>query len=206
MSTCKKGGIMNTILNIAAGKLLPIDLINISDPYFLINTDIMYYHNHTPEDIEQAWIYACVNPSPKSEAYYCKSNIYEFMERTKLLFNKVCIYRFLEHVHLDKVSYFIYLLSTITTKGSIIDVVVPNYTLLAEMILNEKIDNTFDANNILLTTELLNQPPDPHTSIWTKDRMKYFWELEGRFKVISQDPSFEFDGRNIYLRSLIERV
>ena len=204
MPTCKKGIIMDTILNIAAGKLLPIDLIKISDPYFLINTDIMYYQNHDPKIIEEAWLNS--QKLSKNRTYYCKSDIYEFMERTKILFNRVCIYRFLEHVHLDKVSYFIYLLSTITQKGSIIDIVVPNYTLLAEMILNEKIDNTFDANNILLTTELLNQPPDPHTSIWTEERMKYFWELEGRFKVISQSPSFKFDGRDIYLRSFIQRV
>jgi len=191
---------MNIILNIAAGKELPLEL---PEPYFLINSDIMYYQNTQPDVIEKElaeW------NGTLNKSYYCKTDIYEFMERTKISFDKICIYRFLEHVLMDKVCYFIYLLSTITNKGSLIDVIVPNYTMLAEMILNEKIDNNFDANNIILTTELLNQPPDPHTSVWTMERAKYFFELEKRFKITSIDQSFEFDGRNIYLRFQAERI
>jgi len=30
--------------------------------------------------------------------------------------------------------------------------------------------------------------------------------MEGRFKVVSQDPKFSFDGRDIYLRAIIERI
>ncbi len=191
---------MNTILNIAAGKELPLEL---PEPYFLINSDIMYYQNTQPDIIETEW---GEWDDTSNKSYYCKTDIYEFMERTKISFNKICIYRFLEHVPIDKVCYFIYLLSTITNKGSLIDVIVPNYTMLAEMILNEKIDNNFDANNIILTTELLNQPPDPHTSIWTEERVKYFFELEKRFKVNSIDITYKFDGRDIYLRFIAERL
>jgi len=193
---------MNTILNIAAGKELPLTL---PKPYFLINSDIMYYHNSHPVIIEKEW---ADWTKTIDKTYYCKTDIYEFMERTKISFNKICIYRFLEHVPMDKVCYFIYLLSTITNKGSVIDIIVPNYTILAEMILNEKIDNNFHANNIILTTELLNQPPDPHTSIWTVERAKYFFELEKRFEVLEKeiDRRFKFDGRDIYMRFFARRI
>ncbi len=192
---------MNTILNIAAGKVTPIDL---PENYFLINTDTMYYHNTTPDIIEKNWI--DWKKSGK-KIYYCNSDIYEFMERTKIIFDKICIYRFLEHVPMDKLIYFIYLISTITTKNSTIDVIVPNYETLATMILqDDPTDKDFEAHNILLTTELLNQPPDPHASIWTPDRMTYFWELEDRFKVKEINNNFDFDGRDIYIRAIMERI
>lgn len=196
---------MYTILNIAAGKLSPVDL---PKPYFLINTDTMYYQSSPPHEIENDWLESKVvrDVNRSNTTYYSAIDIFKFMERTKILFDNVCIYRFLEHITMDKLQYFIYLVSTITFKGSKIDIIVPNYKTLATMILQERItDNNFEANNILLTTELLNQPPDPHATIWTLERMKYFWELEGRFKIISMDPEYEFDGRNIYIRTLIER-
>jgi len=193
---------MNTILNIAAGKQLPLNLPKI---YFLINTDIMYYHSTLPDIIEKEWLEW---DKSINKLHYCKSDIYEFMERTKIFFNNVCIYRFLEHVSLDKLTYFIYLISTITTKNSKIDVIVPNYETLAKMIISKDFpgDKDFEEHNILLTTELLNQPPDPHATIWTPDRMKYFWELEGRFKLIDINNNFDFDGRDIYIRAIIERL
>jgi hypothetical protein len=36
--------------------------------------------------------------------------------------------------------------------------------------------------------------------------MNRFWQLEGRFEVKQQNPAFEFDGRDIYLRSIMERI
>lgn len=193
---------MNTILNIAAGKLIPIDL---PEKYFLINTDTMYYHNTSPDIIEKEWMGwdRIIN-----KTYYCKADIYEFMERVKISFDNICIYRFLEHVTIDKLIYFIYLISTITTKNSKIDVIVPNYETLAKMIIRDDFpgDKDFEAHNILLTTELLNQPPDPHATIWTPDRMRYFWELEGRFELKEINNNFDFDGRDIYIRAIMERI
>jgi hypothetical protein len=127
------------------------------------------------------------------------------------MFDRVVIYRFLEHVSFTQVEYFIYLVSTLLKHNGVVDVIVPNYKHLADMILTEEFhhenpDFDFHAWNILLTTELLNEPSCPHASIWTPQRMKYFWELEGRFRVSKQLESFKFDGREIYLRSLIERI
>ncbi len=131
-----------------------------------------------------------------------------FMERIRTIFDRVVMYRFLEHVSFTQVNYFIYLVSTVIESGGIVDIIVPNYEQLATMILKEdiKLDKNFEASNILLTTELLNEPSCPHASIWTPQRAKYFWELEGRFIVKEIEPKFEFDGRDIYMRFFARRV
>jgi hypothetical protein len=64
----------------------------------------------------------------------------------------------------------------------------------------------FPEHNILLTTELLNEPSCPHASIWTRNRAKYFFSLEGRFEVPHTWDSVKFDGRDIYLRFKANRI
>ena len=64
----------------------------------------------------------------------------------------------------------------------------------------------FEAHNITLTTELLNEPSCPHASIWTPDRAYYFFGLEGRFEISVYHTNYEFDGRDIYLRFLARRI
>ncbi len=200
-----------TILNIAAGKIVPIGFSeSINDPHFMkhfiVQLDPMYYSDCKPEFIEKShtrWL----NDNTK-DAFLCPVDAYEFMERIFMNFDHVSIYRFLEHVPFTKVPYFIYLVSTLLEKGAIVDVIVPNYKTLAKMIISEDFpgDEDFEAHNILLTTELLNEPSCPHASVWTPDRMKYFWELEDRFKLIEINNNFDFDGRDIYIRAIMERI
>jgi hypothetical protein len=202
-----------TILNIAAGKFVPIGFYeSINDPYFmghfLVHLDPMYYSDCKPEYIEASYT-KWLNTYEKI-VFLCPLDAYEYMERTAIAFGHVSIYRFLEHVPFTKVPYFIYLVSTLLEKGGIVDVIVPNYETLAEMILNEDpldpAGGNFEPHNIFLTTELLNEPSCPHASIWTPNRMTYFWELEGRFKLIDINNNFEFDGRDIYIRAILERI
>jgi len=194
-----------TILNIAAGKFKPLSMNNMEYPTFLINLDTMYYAHTSPEAIE---IHYDEWTKTMDKEYFCKADAFEFMERTKIFFDEICIYRFLEHVSFTQVDYFIYLLSTITKKGALVDVIVPNYETLAKKLLqfDKPGHKGFQARNILLTTELLNEPSCPHASIWTPDRAKYFFELEGRFKLKELDEKFMFDGRDIYIRFIAERL
>jgi len=194
------------ILNIAGGKIPPL---NPKDPAFIVNIDTMFYRNHDPADVEQQGL--TWNQS-HNVMYDVRSDAFEFMERTVLSFDRVCIYRFLEHVSFTQLPYFIYLVSTVTKVGDNVDVIVPNYEILANMILEEaqffEENNmaVFPEHNILLTTELLNEPSCPHASIWTPARAKYFWELEGRFNVTIDSTAFEFDGRDLYLRFFATRT
>jgi len=195
---------MEKILNIAGGKLAPLD---IEEPYFVVNVDTMYYLHTEPAEVEKAWIYW---DQKTNRIFNVKEDVFTFLERTAVYFDRVCIYRFLEHVSFTQVLYFIYLISTVTPQGATVDIIVPNYDILAERILQEssmsaKMGN-FEAWNIELTTELLNEPSCPHASIWTPHRAKYFWELEKRFVVEDIDKSFEFDGRDLYLRFKARRL
>jgi len=201
------------ILNIAAGKIKPIiketKKLKLRGD-LLINLDTAYYSFLDPDDLECAVDEWRRRTDKSNIEYFCNEDAFTFMERTRLMFDRVCIYRFLEHVPMDKVLYFIYLLSTITKKGDLVDIIVPNYKLLASTLLSEdpfgSTSGNFEAHNIELTTELLNEPSCPHASIWTVDRAFYFFGIEERFKIHDYVSDFEFDGRDIYLRFFAERI
>lgn len=192
------------ILNIAGGKIPPLD---IEKPYFIVNVDTMYYRNEEPAWVEEEWSAWRRTDAKTTQIMNVKSDVFEFMERTYMTFDRVCIYRFLEHVSFTNIMYFIYLVSSVTEKNDKVDVIVPNYITLAQRILDEDPRSPiFEEENILTTTELLNEPSCPHASIWTPDRAYHFWEMEGRFKVENVIPNFKFDGRDIYLRFQARRL
>ena len=202
------------ILNIAAGKFKPLEFGSKRDnmmPNYTLNVDTSYFTKETPAMIEDNIRCWKTDRDRGNITRNLNMDVVQFMERTSIVFDRVVIYRFLEHVPFTEVEYFIYLVSTVLKKGGYVDVIVPNYRILADMLAQEDVYSkdpnfNFNAHNIILTTELLNEPSCPHASIWTSERMSMFWELEKRFEVGLQHKSFEFDGRDIYLRSFIQRV
>ena len=114
-------------------------------------------------------------------------------------------------MHGGSALYFADLLEIMNIEGGevhTIDLISPNYQLLAEMILEEKPlkDPDFDKNDIIISTELFNEINDPHLNVTTPDRIKRLFEYEGRFVVIDYVQTKCFDGRDIYFRSIIRRV
>lgn len=208
-------------LNIGAGKILPLSWPEVegNDYYkrfykddYIVNLDKSYFNAMNPEEIESIHKSIQFNEYLKtkmtsSSFLYCNCDIYDFLERYKYKFDKIVMYRFLEHVPKTRVLYFIYLLSTCINTGGYIDIIVPNYKILAERITKEDVNNpNFEAEDIITTFELLNESYDPHLSIWTPDRAKHFFELENRFKFLKCQPEYNFDGRDIYMRFLVERI
>lgn len=200
------------ILNIAAGKMPYLDDVvkhmNLF-PLFVVNLDTMYYYHTPPDVLEQQAHHWDHLIDQDNKICYCQEDAFKFMERTQITFDVITMYRFLEHVSFTQVLYFIYLVSTCIHPGGVVDIIVPNYHTLAEMLLEDNVeDPEFEERNILLTTELLNEPSCPHASIWTPQRARYFWEFEGRFTVDEKtiDPHFVYDGRNIYIRFQAKRV
>lgn len=190
------------ILNIGAGKINPIDIRNF-DRYFLVNLDTMYNLGCNSAQIEN------MHTLKDQDRFTAKCNdcIDKFLENYYYRFNLITMYRYLEHVPFDNVLYFIYKLSTALELGGYIDVIVPDYKTLARRILSEDPGELgFESHNILVTTELLNTPSDPHASIWTVDRIIHFFRLEGRFEVVKYFKNYKFDGRDIYIRAIIERI
>jgi hypothetical protein len=147
------------------------------------------------------------HPLPE-EHFYSNCDATDFMQRTRIKFDIIILNRVLEHIPKTMVLYFIYLLSTILTpEQGVISLIVPDYKLLANMLLNEDVSSTnFDKHDILLTTEMLNETSDPHASIWTVERLEYFFTYEDRFKITEATRFFKFDKRDIYIHALIQKT
>lgn len=204
---------MKKLLNIAAGKGMPINPLK--GEYMLINLDTMYEAGDDLNSIEnhhktEVWKRTDEAPRPNkgpSCIIQCYEDAFEFMEKISFKFDEISCYRFLEHVEKDRVLYFIYLMSTCLDTGGLVDIIVPDYDILASSLLSEIPGGTgWEFTNILLTTEMLNHPADPHASIWTEKRLTYFFNLERRFRITSIEKNYEYDGRNIYLRMMAEKI
>ena len=192
------------ILNVAAGNqsILELEKIVGNKQYTVINVDKGYISGKTPNEIERL----ILNQDNISSELFYQYDVWKFLERTYLKFDYIAVYRFLEHVSYTNVSYFIYLLYRVSKPGAVVDVVVPDYEKLAKMILKEDVDSLdFERHNILLTTELLNEPFSPHVSIWTVSRLEKFFTLENYFRISTID-SFCMDRRDIYIRALFESL
>jgi len=192
------------VLNIAAGKLFPE---NLPSNFFLVNLDKMYYSITHPREVETEFEEWTKKRRSGSQTFYIQSDCFEFLSKITICFDKIIIYRFLEHVKRADLLYFIYLLSTTIHAGGQVEVIVPDYKILAKRILEENVnDRDFDRQDIITTTELVNEPDCPHSSIWTEERAKYYFEYERRFKVINSVTPYHFDGRSIYLKFIVERL
>jgi|GEM_PF-1508406 len=195
------GGI--SILNLGAGKTEPIDIGSFNS-YFLINLDSIYL---VPRGNIQMKHENWLKKGEGRVTSNTNEDAYTFLQRYFYSFDLITIYRFLEHIPFDRVSFFIYLMARATKKGGYVDVVVPDYNILAKHIIQDDVDAPdFYVKNIFLTTELLNEPGDPHASIWTVPRIYKFFQLENYFRVQYVKTNFSFENRNWYIRALIERV
>ena len=198
------------ILNVAAGKEMPLRKLKKDD--FLVNLDMNYFNSEDSKNIENLHLKKInkknnYSLNEKPDIHYCNHDVYDFLERYTQQFDIITMYRFLEHVPKVKLLYFLYILSTVVKIGGMVEVIVPDYRILAKRILSEQpFDINFESEDIITTFELLNEPYCAHASIWTPDRAKYFFELEGRFSIEDMEEDFLFDGRNLYLKFIAVRI
>ena len=89
-----------------------------------------------------------------------------------------------------------------------IDIIVPDYiqvlSTLTKLNPNDQTASEFNRDMINIHTEVFNEPSDPHLSIWTKDLARYYFELEGFWKITKLD-QIELDGRNWYLHIIAHK-
>jgi len=199
------------LLNIGAGK--PYNHVEYLDytsnvNYFMVNLDKSYFTGISPdvsEKIHSKWLSNKLKDETKIVGVKC--DIFEFLERYKYKFDVITMFRFFEHIPREKLLYFIYLISTSIEVGGMVDVIAPDYQLLAQQILNEDpYEKDFDKHDIIISTEMFNEVSDPHQNITTPKRIEKLFEYEGRFKVEELFKPYLFDGRKIYFRSLIRRI
>ena len=124
------------ILNLGSGKILPLGLPEVSikpdDAFFLVNLDSGYYPTITEaKDVQlkfEKWA-----QDPIQTLLYVNENAFTFMEKYPFTFDKIVIYRFLEHVPRRDILYFIYLMSTMLGKGGVMDCIVAQEGLEIEL-------------------------------------------------------------------------
>lgn len=197
------------ILNLASGKIPPLGMENNiydNQPTFYVRVD---YCNDVDlcSSISDIMIKDMEWDKKSNIQLFSDIDIKDFLNEYLYYFDKIICYRYLEHVPFSGVPYFIYQLSTSIEVNGEIDIIVPDYKKLAKMLIEEKVNSkNFEFNNILLTTEMVNEPNCPHASIWTVERLKYFFELENRFKIKSIETDFLFDNRDIYIRMIASKI
>ena len=136
------------ILNIAAGKLFPEEL---PENFFLVNLDKMYYTSTEPELLEAEYYKWLKDGRKGRKICYVSRDCFNFLSRCTIQFDRIVIYRFLEHVKRTDVLYFIYLLSSAIVLEGKVEVIVPDYKLLADEILLEDVNQKdFEENENLL--------------------------------------------------------
>jgi predicted SAM-dependent methyltransferase len=198
-----------SILNIGAGpRIKPLAIPELISTYFLVNIDPTYTETlDNLGEIELKHKFYKQSVGDEIQEQFVKATWQEFIPFYRGHFDLIVMYRLLEHVPMTEVLYFIYMLSTILNVGGKIEGIVPDYKILAKMLLKEDVlSKDFEANNILLTTELLNEPRDPHASIWTAERIGKYFKLEGRFIIDEILHDYEFDGRDIYIKFIATRI
>jgi len=197
-----------TILNIAAGKRIP-DTYEVGD--FLIQLDPMYAAGvySSMEEVEIDYINYVEEETAEGGIYWVKEYALDFLGPFKFKFDLITIHRRLEHISTveDLLTSFLYMVADNLKADGLLEVIVPDHALLAQMLLDENVySDVFEKNDIIITTEFCNIEDDPHLSIWTKDRLKMRLEKEDRFKTLEIQENYKFDGRDIYLYGVFQMI
>jgi len=210
-----------TVLNLGAGKdiLRPIGfpLPHPTDrKIFQVNVDSIYESSEVNDHIDietmhKKFIDSTMDYSHHNiefhQIIYNNLNAFDFLNKYKVQFDHIIMYRFMEHISRSNLLYFIYLLSTTVKIGGYLDIIVPDYSLLSKRLLEEVVGGPgWENEDIILTTEFCNEPSMPHASVWTTERAKYYLQLEKRFQVTNIETPYIFDGRDIYMRIIAQRI
>lgn len=140
-----------SVLNIGAGpgRIIP-EILNTLDGVFLVNLDIYYPDSESDDLGEIGRLHRIWNYRKAGDIRHSNKGWEEFISNYRHYFDVVTLYRFLEHVKMTQVPYFLYMISTILEDGGTVQGIVPDYRKLASRILKEDPlhDKRFEADNI----------------------------------------------------------
>jgi hypothetical protein len=133
--------------------------------------------------------------------YYYSDDVFEFLKKYPYRnINYVFACRFFEHIPYYRVGELMYLLYSVCSKNSFMNIIVPDFEKVFESVkLLDLKSSNFNLEMIKTHTEIFNEPHDPHQSIWTTKLTKYYIELENYWKIIDHEIKYtELDKRNWY--------
>ncbi len=131
-------------------------------------------------------------------------DIIQYLENNNSLsYNIIHGQRIFEHIAVDKLQYLLYLLYCSAAPDATLHITVPDFEKVLETLKSlDPFSQTaiqFNKQLIQVSTELFNEPNDPHKSPWTKKLAKYYVELEDYWKVTSIK-EVSLDGRDWYMQ------
>lgn len=195
---------IRTILNLASGSIqpkLPEILEDKLDVRFTVYVDKSY-----PTTLDYFEVHSLMNESSISDGkIYVGDDVWTFLEKFIDQFDIIACHRFLEHVPVDKLLTFIYLMRSKVKTGGYCDIIVPNWNDLRQIDIDSE-DELMTKNYLTVVYELCNFPGDPHASVFTPKKLKKFFELEGGWKHLETKTNYNFAGRNIYFRSIFQAI
>lgn len=193
---------IHSILDLAGGSIFPEFpeiLRDVIDTRVIVHIDKSY---STPVDYTDL---ANLLESRQLVDLYTKDDVWNFLQNFIRQFDMISCYRFLEHVPVDKVLTFIYLMRTKVKTGGYCDVIVPNWNDLRQIDIDAE-DELMTKDYLTVVYELCNFPGDPHASVFTPKKLKKFFELEGGWEHIKTYEKYNFAGRDIYFRSVFKAI
>lgn len=163
----------------------------VTDPIYITHVDQMYQ-----EDLD-------------SPHWLVGQDIFRYLEEYKYRdYDEIHAQRIFEHIPVDQIHYLGYLLYSVAVPGAKLVITVPDFQKVFALL------NTLDADKltgmefkrglIKVTTELFNEPSDPHQSPWTQALAKYYLEVEGYWKISSIE-YVRLDGRDWYMKITADR-
>ena len=203
------------ILNLGAGC---VDTARYERGWFTVHVDGCYRIGlaKTAEDIELEHSRAIdwasktpeqVGPNPTyPKQLLCSSDIFDFVERYPLKFDYIYAERIFEHMEYvgGEIGRLLEGINRISTDDAILEIVVPNMVLIADMIKNYEVANLNQIESmnhkLIINSECNNVRCDPHLSTWTPLMAKEYINSEGTWQIDNIVPQINFAGRDIYMR------
>lgn len=147
---------------------------------------------------------------PGSRVHFHGMKILEFLESYPCRdFDEILAQRVFEHIPVTEISYMLYLLRCIAADGAELNIIVPDFTKVFEKISlmdpEKMCASEFNRSMIEVTTEMFNEPNDPHCSIWTPAFARYYIELEKYWKV-AELKYVTLDNRDWYMSITANRI
>ena len=118
-------------------------------------------------------------------------------------FDRIHSRRFFEHLTESEISYLIYLLYEVSKKETLLDIIVPDFDKVSNVVKSLDPNNMsvieFNKNMVSVITEIYNTENDPHKSIWNEQLGRYYIELESYWKVVDINKNINISNRDWYL-------
>jgi len=196
------------ILNIGSGKLYRSDNLDKGNCYIFLDRSYAKGYHFDIAKIEEE-VVEWMDGGGHSQTIFCGCDVFEFMDNFKFRFDEIYAYRIFEHMEYcsGEIGRLLEACNMLSTENSILDIIVPNALLLADILIKYDKDGIANYNEkknaeLIVNSEFNNIKQDPHASVWTSGLAKSYILSEATWKIHDIQEQITYENRNIYMRIL----